>query len=932
MTNDDLKSTLAFSRGEIDSRDPSFRIMPDGGAPYTVLLVQRTLNVGSEARQDITIQAPGIATRHARLVQEGGNYRIYDLTEYYGLLVNDARTEGSALLKEGDTVRLQDQEGRGATLIYSNPVERALGSESVGRLYPLEKSPFVIGRAPNADLVLNALAVSWQHARIEGTANNHTLYDGGSANGTFVNDRKISGSHRLRPEDVIRIDQVLLVYKGQALARLARTQRFEVEAVEVGMTYRTGILPRSLNTMRGVSLTMAPKEFIAIIGGSGSGKSTLLRALNGANRATEGKVLVNDQDLYENYELYQPIIGYVPQQDIVQDALTVYQSLYYGARLRFPNEPEASRDERITRVLDSLELTDFRERLVGRLSGGQKKRVSIALELMAEPSLLFLDEPSSGLDPGLDKQLMDTLRRLADRGHIVIVVTHTTLNIELCDQLAFMARGNLVYYGPPRGALEFFDVREYSEIYNRVQQAPAVLEQAANSTMVFNPTASGSQIAKTGDISPGEASKLWAERFRGAPIYEKYVTSRLLKASPQKSGGESALTNKKLRGARRGSFAHQARVLTERAVALVRRDMRTIITLLLVLPLVGLFLGLISFDPIDGTRGQMLVSRGSPSDYLLLLDKLKLDPVATVPPAAVASTPAPQATPGTPSAAVAAQPTGQATPEATPQATARPRTGNNSPTVKGVGTFSPASEAQRLLFMLALAVTLFGVFAAAYTIVSERSLFMRERMVNLRIAPYLASKTVVYSVLAMISCLITLLTMSLGVRLPDQGLITWGPLELFISMALTALAGVSLGVLLSAVNRQINAVTYAVLAVLFIQILFPGVLFKMDGILEPISRLTVTRWSLEALGGTADMLARNAEGRIVVETVPVNPRTGAPLVGAPPAKSYFPAPPALSVTYAASAGDLAVRWLVLLGWSALFLSAAGLVLNRSESF
>src|SRR5579862_5166946 len=89
-----------------------------------------------------------------------------------------------------------------------------------------------------------------------------------------------------------------------------------------------------------------------------------------------------------------------------------------------------AREQRISRVLEQLELTDFREQLVGSLSGGQKKRVSIALELMAEPSLLFMDEPSSGLDPGLDKAMMNTLRRLADRGHVVVVVTHTTLNID----------------------------------------------------------------------------------------------------------------------------------------------------------------------------------------------------------------------------------------------------------------------------------------------------------------------------------------------------------------------------------------------------------------------------------------------------------------------------------------------------------------------
>jgi hypothetical protein len=351
----------------------------------------------------------------------------------------------------------------------------------------------------------------------------------------------------------------------------------------------------------------------------------------------------------------------------------------------------------------------------------------------------------------------------------------------------------------------------------------------------------------------------------------------------------------------------QARVLTARAIALLRRDFRTIFAMLLVLPLVGLFLGLISLDPIDKSRGQMLVSRGDSSAYLLLMDKLPLQPVTSV--EAVAK---PATTGGTGGTGGSKAGGGQG--------------------VSAIGTFAPANEAQRLLFMASLAVTLFGIFASAYTIVAEKSLFLRERMVNLRIAPYLASKVVVYSVLSMISSILLLLTLSIGVRLPEHGLIMWGPLELFITMTLTAIAGVSIGILLSALNRQVNAVTYAVLALLFVQILFPGVLFKMDGALEPISRLTVTRWSLEAMGGTTNMAARDAEGRIVVQATAINPRTGKPLVGAVQPRQFFPAPPALSVTYPTEANDLLIRWGVLIAFSAVFLIGASLALNRSESF
>jgi ABC transport system ATP-binding/permease protein len=868
--------TLSIGRAEIDEREISLRIVPDQGNPQTVMLVRKIFDIGSEASLDIALPVPGIVTRHARLTLEGVNYRVFDLTGKSGVLVNGKQVE-TQLLRDGDTIRLQNASGVGASMVYSNPVERAMRTESIGRMTPFDKFPFVIGRDPGASLKLDALAVTWQHAQITEQGGNHFIADLKSTNGTFVNDRRITGPHRLQMDDVIRIDRVMLVYKGRGLLRLPSVQRFQMDANELEMTYRTGFPPRSSNTMRDVTLSIHPQEFVAIIGGSGSGKSTLLRALNGANRASGGQVRVNGDNFYQNYSLYQPIIGYVPQADIVQNNLTVYQALMFGARLRFPNEPRASREQRITRVLETLELTDFKRQLVRSLSGGQKKRVSIALELMAEPGLLFMDEPSSGLDPGLDKSMMDTLRRLANRGHVVVVVTHTTLNISQCDQLVLMARGNLAFYGPPKESLDFFGVRDYPEIYNRV----------------FEPIDDDSQEK----LSPGEASRRWAEHFRNSELYAKNVTKRLMQPTQKQSDAESAaLSNKQLRGARRGTFLQQARVLTERALTLARQDIRTMLMLLLVLPLVGLFLATIHFDRDANERGQMLVSRGTGLAFIDVLGRVPVTPLNT-------------------------------DPEAAEKAKAIGLTN-----VKAMGTFTPASEAQRLLFMSSLAVTLLGIFAAAYTIVEERSLFLRERMVNLRIPPYLVSKVAVYGGFALVSCALLLLTIALGVQLPSQGIITWGPLELFITLALTAIAGVSIGLLLSALVKQVNAVTYVVLGVLFIQILFPGVLFKMEGPLEPLSKVTITRWSLEALGGTADMVSRDAEGRIIVVKPVTKPGTEEPLPGAGDGRQYIPSPSSLSVTYPTNAGQLLGRWAVLAGMSVLFLVVGGLALNRNESF
>jgi len=887
-----LMRTLSFQLSEIDDRDPTFRILPAHGDPYTVKLTKRVLTFGSEAQQDIHVENEGVAPRHARAMLEGGNYRIFDVTTGSGLLVNGAVMD-SALLRDGDVVRLQNANGQGATLTYSNPTERAMGTTSIGRIYSLDTSPYVIGRDPVANLQLDALSVSWHHARIDKQGNHQTITDTSSVNGTYVNDRRVTSPLRLRDDDVIRIDKALFIYQANTLQRLPSVQQFQIDAHDLAMDYSSGWPRRKItNTMRDVTLSVHPQEFIAVVGGSGSGKSTLLRALNGAARATRGQVLINGDDLYAHYTSYQPIIGYVPQKDIVQDNLTVRQTLIFGARLRFPNEPVQSRNQRIARVLQDLELTEFDKQFVRNLSGGQKKRVSIALEMMAEPGLLFMDEPSSGLDPGLDKVLMDTLRKLADRGHVVIVVTHTTLNIDLCDQLALMARGNLSYFGPPKEALSFFGVHNYSEIYNRVFQPP-------------DPRTAGTQ-----HVMMSEAARQWADRFRQSPQYAKQVLNRLMPPKTKEEAREDVNTRstRRLAGSSRGSFLQQAQVLTERTFMLVRHDLRTFAGLLLVLPMVGLFLALINFDNTFHTRGQMLVSRGDDSTLRAeVLDKLPLTSVTST----------------TDKTTSAANPSAPAADAPAPQIGGQ---------VRGMATYAPANDAQRLLFMTSLAVVLLGIFSAAYTIVEEKSLFLRERMVNLRLMPYLLSKLVVYGGFSLISCILLLIAISFGVRLPDHGVITWAPLELFITLALTSLAGVSLGLLISAVTGKIDAATYAVLGVLFIQILFPGVLFNMDGALKPLSQLTITRWSLEALGATANMVARNAEGRIVVVSDPVNPRTNQVLEGAPPSTRIFPSPSALSLNYATTASDLAVHWLVLILFGAVFCGVAALALSRSEAF
>src|SRR6185312_16217966 len=156
---------------------------------------------------------------------------------------------------------------------------------------------------------------------------------------------------------------------------------------------------------------------------------------------------------------------YVPQEDIVHRELTVERALYYAAKIRLPRDfTDEHIWQRIAEVLEDVELTERRSLLIKKLSGGQRKRVSIALELLANPSLFFLDEPTSGLDPGLDRKMMVLLRKLADKGHTIVLVTHATNNINVCDYVCFLAPGgHMAYFGPPEGAKAYFNQPDFAE-------------------------------------------------------------------------------------------------------------------------------------------------------------------------------------------------------------------------------------------------------------------------------------------------------------------------------------------------------------------------------------------------------------------------------------------------------------------------------------
>ncbi|MEU3507212.1 FHA domain-containing protein [Streptomyces longwoodensis] len=323
-----------------------------------------------------------------------------------------------------------------------------------------------IGRALENDLVVSDLQVSRNHAEFHATPDGRMeIRDLGSHNGTYVNGQPIpkGGTQLLGLTDIVGVGHSTFRIVGDRLEEFVDTGEVSFSARHLTVTVDGG-----KQILKDVSFGVPEKSLVAVIGPSGSGKSTLLKALTGYRPADQGEVLYDNRNLYKQFAELRQRIGLVPQDDILHKELTVKKALKYAAKLRFPADTTgAERNARIDEVLRELKLDIHKDKKVTSLSGGQRKRVSVALELLTKPSLIFLDEPTSGLDPGMDRDVMQLLRGLADDGRTVLVVTHSVAELALCDKLLVMAPGGAVaYFGPPEEALNFFGYDTWADVFS----------------------------------------------------------------------------------------------------------------------------------------------------------------------------------------------------------------------------------------------------------------------------------------------------------------------------------------------------------------------------------------------------------------------------------------------------------------------------------
>jgi ABC-type multidrug transport system ATPase subunit/ABC-type multidrug transport system permease subunit len=689
-----------------------------------------------------------VSGRHASIERTAAGCVLTPLSQSNKTLLNNQPIYGASPLKVGDAIRLgvtgptvevvaltapdatppqskpSTPAAEGGTIL-AGPQHLALLRASAAAAPMVIGKGGVIGRAGGpAEFVLDHPHVSRRHARLTVDQNGVRLHDLGSANGTFVNGQRLTAPVQLQPGDRIDVGPFSLSFDGQALVSRSRSNNIELIARGLKRVVKDRTTGKPLTLLDDVSLVIRPREFVCLLGPSGSGKTTLLAMLSGRNPPNAGSVSVNGEDLYENFAALKQDIAVVPQKDVLHETLAVGTALRYTAELRLP--PDTGREEIAGSVSDILEvvgLTRRRGTLIRHLSGGQVKRASLANELMSRPSLLFLDEVTSGLDEQTDREMMELFRQVADGGKTVVCITHSLANVEAtCSLVVLLTEGGrLAFVGTPEEARAYFGIDRLGDAYRKLAERPAAE---------------------------------WQARFRASPFYGRYVRDRLPERTVEEpAGGAGAAA-----GPRPVNPLRQAWILTRRYVSIWRGDPMALLTMLGQAVLVALLLGAV-FGRLDNIENP----------------------------------------------------------------------------------FQRAQRTLNLFLLLNVASFWFGCNNAAKELVKERVIYLRERNLNLRIDSYLASKLIVLVLIVLIQVSVLFGIAKIWCDPP-------GGVGLWTVLALLAVAGTALGLLISALATTEEVAAALVPVAVMPQIILAGVIAPLSGASEWLAKAAITAyWGANAL-------------------------------------------------------------------------------------
>jgi ABC-type multidrug transport system ATPase subunit len=752
--------TVGRSAASDRSRTGARIDFPDGVHPR-VGLTSSTIVLGRDASCTVVFaNAAMVSRRHAEISFREGTHVLTDNNSFNGTLVNGVRIARPTRLSDGDRVSLGVG---GPTFVFSGGApgsqasgpadgfsktmvanlgslsqELAVARDSVGELVQRTafdgRSQLTVGRDLDSDIVLDGLQISNRHARFVSGSDGVSIEDLRSTNGVFVRGER-TVRRRLGPADLVQIGNYVLTTDGRSVSVFDARSKMRIDAVELTKDVRNRSGAGDVRLLDRISLSIAPNEFVGLLGPSGAGKSTLMDALNGMRPVTSGRVRMNGTDLYENLDSFKQSIGYVPQEDIIHRELSVERTLYYVAKLRLSRDVSKAEIDRIVEeVLDVTGLSERREVPVGELSGGQRKRVSIAVELITKPSVIFLDEPTSGLDPATEDRVMRLFRRIADSGRTIVMTTHAMDNVKLFDKVVVMMRGKLVFFGTPDEALTYFGAVDFQEVFDRLEESVA------------------QRVGSGGDLwaATEEAAEDWKRRYATTAEYHRHVSAPLKDLDGK---GSSKATKKRRLGVFGG--LRQFATLAKRYAGVLLKDRLNLAILFGQAPVIALMTFLV-------------MAADLPRDFVY--------------------------------------------------------------------------------FILALVSVWFGTSVAAREIVREKPVYIRERMVNLGLLPYVGSKLAVLGTIVGLQCLmlwVPLKVLDVAGVMPMPGSLLGIP-QLTV-MLLTASVGIALGLLISALVRTSEMATSLVPLVLVPQLLFSGLVGVPSGVGEAVGLVMPASWSFDSM-------------------------------------------------------------------------------------
>lgn len=791
-----------------------------------IQLSKDVVRLGRDPEMEVAIDAAAavVSRRHAEIQRRNGQLILVDLGSFNGTLLNDQRITTPTPLFDGDRIQLgmggpilrfvdpshpapagaqhagqrsvvlsgagpalndmqppsgplADAAARPAlqTMVYkpdtgslNKPTPGAGGGPQPQLLIQIPlagRAQVTIGRATDNDISLDGLQISNHHARLLNANGQISIEDSGSTNGVYVNGARITGRRPLQNQDIVQIGPFVLQadpQRGVAVYDTRSKTRIDVIDITKEVVNRSG--GGMIKLLDDVDLTIQPNEFVGLLGPSGAGKSTLMDSMNGMRPATAGQILINNLDLYQHLDSIKQSIGYVPQDDIIHRELTVYRTLYYVARLRLSRDISAQEiDQIVGEVMDVTGLSERRDVPVGQLSGGQRKRVSIAVELVTKPSVIFLDEPTSGLDPATEEKIMKLFRQIAESGRTVILTTHAMENVKLFDKIVVMMRGKLVWYGAPMDALKHVKADSFKDLYDKLE-APIETEVSKLPPLPPNAPKEQRQAFKLRkeQISE-EVAENWKRKFQQTPQYQQNIVQPLtgLRRDVQ------PVAPVKRRPTVTDALG-QWLTLARRYIEVLSRDKFNLLILFAQAPIIAFLTWLV-------------VSSKGPRDFPY--------------------------------------------------------------------------------FMLALVAVWFGTSVSAREIIRERAVYNRERMVNLGLLPYVASKLFVLSLIVGLQCFLLYGTLKLFTLLPVMSFkLPGNALAQMLVMILTGMVGIALGLFVSAIVKTSEMATSLVPLILIPQILFSGLVGVPQGVSKAVGTIMPATWSFDQMKRLSGLDTVDEEG------------------------------------------------------------------------